>query len=393
MIADFNIASPQVIRDPYALYREMRRASAVCRVLPIGFMSVGRYQDVVDLLHNSKHFSNSGYTVTVPREMRNDAMPPSIVQVDPPQHSKLRALVTRAFTPRTVSQLEPRIRRIAEELVDGVAGKRELELTSEITIPLPMIVIAEMLGVGPERRRDFKRWSDDFVSTVALIEAGDAARVQTSTREFYEYFSAVLEERRREPREDLISQLVLAEVDGMRLSPEQVLNFTNTLLIAGNETTTSLIGNSLIALTNHPDQLAEVQANPSLIPNVVEEVLRYESPAQCIFRQTTTDVEVGGETIPRGTVVLPLLASANRDEQRFPDPDRFDIHRDTKGHLAFGLDIHFCLGAPLARLEARVMLEVMLARLRYIERVEEEVAWTPSFFMRSPKTLALRARS
>jgi cytochrome P450 len=397
MIATFDIASPQVARNPYALFSEIRKSSAVCKLLPAGLLGVGRYEDVLRVLQNSKHFSNSGYTAIMPPELRR---PPeeavtgvSIVQTDPPRHGKLRGLVTKAFTPRTVAQLEPRIRQIAHELVDAVAGKGDFELVHDITIPLPMIVIAELLGVGSERRRDFKRWSDDMVSSFALIRQGNLAQVMASTQEFYAYFGGVLEERRREPREDLISLLLQAEVDGARLTAPEVLSFANTLLIAGNETTTSLIGNTLVTLTNHPDTLAEVSANPSLIPNLVEEVLRYESPAQCIFRQTTTDVEVGGELIPQGAVVLPLLASANRDESRFPDPDRFDIHRDTKGHLAFGMDIHFCLGAPLARLEAKVMLEVMLSRLKDLQRVEQEVAWAPSFFIRSPQHLRLKARA
>lgn len=394
MIATFDVAAPHVIHNPYALFSEMRQSSAACRLMPTGFLGVCRYQDVLHVLQNSKHFSNSGYTAGTPPELRrpeNGAA--SIVVSDPPRHGKLRGLVTKAFTPRTVAQLEPRIRQIANELVDAVASQGEFELVHDITIPLPMIVIAELLGVGPERRRDFKRWSDDIVSSLSLIRSGNAARVKASAQEFLIYFSGVIEERRREPREDLISLLLQAEVDGARLTSEEVLSFINTLLIAGNETTTSLIGNTLVTLTNHPEVLAEVREDFSLIPNLVEEVLRYESPAQCIFRQTTADVEVGGELIPQGAVVLPLLASANRDESRFPDPNRFDIHRDTKGHLAFGMDIHFCLGAPLARLEAKVILEVMLSRLKELQRVEQEVAWTPSFFIRAPQHLRMRARA
>ncbi|MDY7230399.1 cytochrome P450 [Hyalangium rubrum] len=394
MIATFDIAAPHVLRNPYAVLSEIRRSSAVCKLMPTGFLGVGRYADVLRVLQNSQHFSNSGYSAGMPPALRDpERAGGSIVQSDPPRHGKLRSLVTKAFTPRTVTQLEPRIRQIAHELVDAVVGKGEFELVRDITNPLPMIVIAELLGVGADRRGDFKRWSDDMVSSLSLVRSGNVAQVMASTQEFYAYFGGVLEERRRDPKGDLISLLIQAEVDGARLTPREVLGFANTLLIAGNETTTSLIGNTLATLTDHPEVLAEVQANPSLIPNLVEEVLRYESPAQCIFRLTTADVEVGGELIPQGTVVLPLLASANRDESRFPDPDRFDIHRDTKGHLAFGMDIHFCLGAPLARLEAKVMLEVMLSRLKDLQRVEQEVTWSPSFFIRSPQHLRMRARA
>jgi cytochrome P450 len=393
LIATFDVASPEVLRNPYALFAQIRRAAPVSRLMPMGFLGVGRYQDVLNVLQNSKHFSNSGYTAAIPPEMRGPAgVEVSIVHTDPPRHGKLRGLVTKAFTPRTVTQLEPRIRQIAHELVDAVASKGDFDLVHDVAIPLPMIVIAELLGVEPERRRDFKRWTGDLVSAFSMITSDNAARVTASAREFYTYFGKVLAERRREPREDLISLLLQGEVDGARLTSQEVLSFVNTLLIAGNETTTGLIGNTLVALTNHPDTLTEVRANPSLIPNLVEEVLRYESPEQCIFRQTTTDVEVDGELIPQGAVVLPLLASANRDESRFPDPDRFDIHRDTKGHLAFGMGIHFCLGAPLARLEAKVLLEVMLSRMEDLQRVEQEVAWQPSFFIRKPQRLRLRAR-
>ncbi len=394
MIPTFDVASPEVLRNPYALFAQLRRASPVSRLMPMGFMGVSRYQDVLRVLQNSKHFSNSGYTAAIPPEMRGpEGVEVSIVHSDPPRHGKLRGLVTKAFTPRTVSELEPRIRQIAHELVDAVASKGEFDMVQDVTIPLPMIVIAELLGVEPERRRDFKRWTGDLVSAFSMITSDNAARVMASAQEFYAYFGRVLGERRREPREDLISLLVQAEVDGARLTSKELLSFVNTLLIAGNETTTGLIGNTLVALTNHPEVLAEVRANPSLIPNLVEEVLRYESPEQCIFRQTTADVEVDGELIPQGAVVLPLLASANRDESRFPDPDRFDIHRDTKGHLAFGMGIHFCLGAPLARLETKVLLEVMLSRLEDIQRVEQEVTWQPSFFIRKPQYLRLRARA
>jgi cytochrome P450 len=394
LIPTFDVASPEVLRNPYALFAQLRRASPVSRLMPMGFMGVSRYQDVLRVLQNSKHFSNSGYTAAIPPEMRGpEGVEVSIVHSDPPRHGKLRGLVTKAFTPRTVSELEPRIRQIAHELVDAVASKGEFDMVQDVTIPLPMIVIAELLGVEPERRRDFKRWTGDLVSAFSMITSDNAARVMASAQEFYAYFGRVLGERRREPREDLISLLVQAEVDGARLTSKELLSFVNTLLIAGNETTTGLIGNTLVALTNHPEVLAEVRANPSLIPNLVEEVLRYESPEQCIFRQTTADVEVDGELIPQGAVVLPLLASANRDESRFPDPDRFDIHRDTKGHLAFGMGIHFCLGAPLARLETKVLLEVMLSRLEDIQRVEQEVTWQPSFFIRKPQYLRLRARA
>jgi len=217
--------------------------------------------------------------------------------------------------------------------------------------------------------------------------------VRKSAQEFSHYFSGEIELRRREPKEDLISLLMQAEVEGAQLTPEEVLRFINTLLIAGNETTTSLIGNAMVALLQNPAELEKVKRDPALVPNLVEETLRYLSPAQNVFREAKEDVELGGVTIPKGAVVLPLLASANRDEAKFPDPDRFDITRDTKGHLAFGLDLHFCVGAPLARTEGRVALEAILSRLDDLAFVEPKVQWADSFFMRCPQRLPLSFRA
>ncbi|WP_169796533.1 cytochrome P450 [Chondromyces crocatus] len=393
MFAELDVTSPEFIRHPYPSYARARRASPLCRIQPNQFLGVSRYHDVVRVLHDSKRFSNSGYTASRPAQRQDlDIMPPMLVELDPPRHGKVRALIVRALSPRTVAEFEPRLRKITDELMASLHGESEFELLSALAIPLPMIVIAELLGVGSERRDDFRRWADDFAGAQAIGAALETEKLQRSTQEFYHYFGERMEERRREPRGDLLSQLVHAEVDGERLSAEELLSVVTALLIGGNETTTSLVANTIVTLTDHPEQLAEVQENLALIPALVEEALRFEPPAHCIFRQATTDVELEGAVIPRGTVVLPLLASANRDESQFPDPDRFDIHRDTKGHLAFGLDIHFCLGAALARMEGRVMLEALLSRTKNLKRAERDVAWTPSFFIRAPQKLVLRAQ-
>jgi cytochrome P450 len=247
-----------------------------------------------------------------------------------------------------------------------------------------VIVIAEILGVDPERRDDFKRWSD------ALVFSGAMAGVAEDTRrEFRDYFGGVIEERRKEPREDLISVLTRAE-EADTLSPDEVLAFTMLLLIAGNETTTNLIGNAVLALLDNPDQLAKLQADAALVPNAVEEALRFDSPVQLIMRLSTGNTDVGGATIPAGAMVIPMYASANRDERQFADPDRFDITRaNARDHVAFGYGPHFCLGAPLARLEAQVALEAVVGRLNGLRRLEERVEWLPSPLIRGPRRLPL----
>ncbi|HLM74983.1 MAG TPA: cytochrome P450, partial [Polyangiaceae bacterium] len=315
----------------------------------------------------------------------------SIISADPPRHTKLRSLILKAFTPKVVAQLEPRIQAISDELVDGIRGHREIELVESVTIPLPMIVIAELLGIDSEKRRDFKRWSDDMVSTASMTGDNPEERIKVSVREFNEFIQKTISEREKEPKGDILSSLLSAELEGAKLTPVDVLSFASTLLIAGNETTTALVGNALISLTDHPEQYEAVRADRSLIPGLVEEVLRYQCPVQNIVRKTKEDAPVAGETIPSGATLMVMLGSANRDESRFPDPDKFDIRRDTKGHLAFGFDIHFCLGAALARLEAKVLLEALLTKLPQLERKEQDVAWVRSLLMRAPQSLVLTA--
>lgn len=391
-VRSYRLDNPEIIADPYSVFASMRRESPVCKLEPAGFWAVSRYEDVLFVFRNHRLFSNSGYTAANPTrvETRDESMSAaSIVESDPPKHTQLRSLVTRAFTPRVVAGLEPRIREICNELVDTLAQKDSFDLVQDFTIPLPMIVIAELLGVEPERRMQFKHWCDDLLNSLSLTAAANRERVERAGKELAAYFMGIIEQRKVEPRDDLITHLLNAEVDGVKLTLPEVVGFANTLLIAGNETTTSLVGNSLIALTDHPDQYARMAADPSLIPQVVEEVLRYHSPAQLLFRKTTEDVPLAGVTIPKGAVVTPLIASANRDERKFPDGDRFDITREAKGHIAFGFDIHFCAGAALARLEAKVALEVLTERLGMLRRRSPQPDWAPSLFVRAPSTLWL----
>ncbi len=390
-IPTYRIDRPEVLANPYALYAALRKEGPVGFFEPAKFFAVGRYDDVTAVLKNNKTFSNHAYRFIGDQQQAAtglEPLPPSLVAHDPPRHTQLRNLILRAFTPSVIASLEPRIREISRSLVAEIAKKDTFDLVSDFSIPLPMIVIAELLGVEPERREEFKRWCDDMLTTVSFVTQQDPMRSAKASIEVSEYFKGVIEKRGPNAPNDLLGTLLKAEIDGEKLSLPDVLAFANLLLLAGNETTTSLLGNALAALTDHPDQYQKMLAEPKRIPNVIEEVLRWQSPAQMILRVTTEDTQVGGVALPKGAVVTPMLASANRDEARFPNGEQFDIERDTRGHIAFGLDIHFCLGASLSRLEGRVALEELSA-LGPLKRVDDQIPWAPSLLLRSPMKLEL----
>ncbi len=291
----------------------------------------------------------------------------TLIAKDPPDHRKLRNLVNQAFTPRAVTRLSDRITQITQELLDQVRLQGKMDIVSDIAFPLPAKVIAELLGVPSEDWNIFQRWARVGSSDTVNSRQADGRSMQV---EMFDYFSALLEERRRTPREDLISSLSVAEVDGERLSQSELVSFCTLLLAAGQETTKNLIANATVCLTDHPDTMERLIHEPELMPTAVEEILRYLPPVWFLFRQTKSDVELAGQHIPANQAVLAWTASANRDPARFPDPDRFDIEREPNRHLAFGHGIHFCVGAPLARLEAKIALPMMLQQLRGLRRVE-----------------------
>jgi cytochrome P450 len=310
----------------------------------------------------------------------------NFVNMDPPQHRKLRTLVSQAFTPRVVADLEPRIAEVTTGLLDQADDR--FDLIDALAYPLPVMVIAELLGIPTSDRTLFRTWADVLLGQEidpdrALREVSEqtVTAVAPVMREMNAYFLDHIRSRRASPGDDLTSQLAQAEVDGERLADEEIVGFVGLLLIAGHITTTATLGNSVVSFQDNPDAVAEVRADPGLLPAAIEEVLRTRTPFPRLARITTVDAEVGGRHIPAEQVVIPWLTAANRDERVFAEPFRFDIHRKPNPHLTFGHGIHFCLGAPLARLEARVALRLMLERYRGVEvagdkPVEHRSPWT-----------------
>jgi cytochrome P450 len=414
----FDPTHPEVRRDPYPFFRELRRAAPVVRVESTGFYAVARHRDVLEVLRNPDVFSSRAmrYTATngrpqlpmlaspggppeaVAKLLASLPFPPAelalarnLISTDPPEHNDMRAIVNRGFTPRRIAALEPRIRAIARDCLAEARRKGELDLVADLAIPLPVTVIAELLGVDPDRRADFKRWSDTIVATAAgggMPGPGNAGAL-TAFAELFSYLAGVIEDRRRTPGDDLVSVLVRAEEGAAALRPAEVLMFALLLLVAGNETTTNLLGNALLALTEHPAALARVQREPALVPALIEEVLRYDSPVQLLLREVTRDVELGGVPLAAGAVVAPLLGSANRDDDAFPNAERFDLDRERSAHVAFGFGVHFCLGAALARLEARLALEELFTLPRLARKPTGRIERVDSFMLRGLRSLPL----
>ena len=347
----------------FSWFEQMRNQHPVFLDEQMPIWQVFRYEDVSTVMTDYAHFSSRSIGGG------GSLLADTLIAKDPPDHRKLRNLVNQAFTPRAVARLSGRIAEITQELLDQVRAQGTMDIVSDIAFPLPARVIAEMLGVPDEDWDIFRRWARvDSSSPEARQQQGGFVR--NMREEMTDYFSRLLEERRRVPREDLISALSVAEVDGERLSERELVSFCFLLLFAGQETTKNLIANFTLCLTDRPGLQDQLIREPALMPTAIEEVLRYLPPVWFFMRQTTTDVELGGTHIPANQPVLAWFASANRDAAQFPHPDQFDIKREPNRHLTFGHGIHFCVGAPLARLEARVALPMMLEQLKDLQRVE-----------------------
>ena len=342
--------------NPYPWYQAMRTNSPVAYNESYNSWSVFSYDAVQRVLTDYSDFSSQ-----IMGDGSGLPLGTSLINSDPPRHRKLRNIVTQAFTPRTIAQLAPRITQIVDELLDKVAAKGTMDVMEDLAYPLPVIVIAELLGVPAKDRNQFKHWSDVIVGSEN--PAGGEPQ-----QEMIDYFSVLIEERRREPKDDLISSLLTAQVDGEYLNEKELMGFFILLLVAGNVTTTNLIGNAFLCFDEYPDALQQLYADPSLISSAIEEVLRYRSPVSQMYRVVRETTMLDDKQITPGSFMIAWIASANRDETQFPNADTFDVTRSPNRHLAFGHGIHFCLGAPLARLEAKIALEIMLARLPEMRR-------------------------
>jgi cytochrome P450 len=391
------------LANPFATYKRLRDEAPVHWAQESGVFCISRYEDVSHVLTSPNVFSSTGFLDVMVaerwkklgwRELFEMArfvvrarMSPlefksgleSVILVDPPRHGELRGILNRGFTPRRISAWEERTREITNTCLAPLRRGESFDIVQQFSIPLPVTVIAEMLGVESERQLDFKRWSDEIVAGAS--GSGTLADFLRAMGELHTYLRPIVAERRRHPAEDMISVLVDPSNDET-LDAKGMVQFVILLLIAGNETTTNLLGNAVTALLRNPDQLALVRDDPSLVPALVEETLRYESPLQMVFRKVMEDTEIRGTTLQKGSSVCALLGSANRDERQFPDPDRFDLQRDARRHVALGKGIHFCLGAPLGRLEARVALEELVPLLGERDSVELDPPMIDSYIVR-----------
>jgi cytochrome P450 len=382
--------------DPHPLYRRMREQAPVFRTTGPqtgrGFWFLTRYADVQRALRDpdlGRDFERLPEELAAPHRLADEnpltMMNRHVLNLDPPDHTRLRRLMTPAFGARTVAALEPRVKEVTAELLDAMAATGgEADLIDALALPLPITVIAELLGIPIDDRSQFRQWVDD------ILRATDPDQFRRSGEEFVAYLVERIERRRRDPGGDLLSQLIEAEERGDRLSPVELLSCAVLLLIAGHETTVNLIGNGTLELLRHPDQLARLRARPDLIGAAVEEILRYNGPVEHsrhLFAMA--DVDFGGTVVPRGEIVMPVLLAANRDPAVFSEPDVFDIGRDPNRHLGFGNGIHFCLGAPLARLEGRIAIEAMLRRFPGLALAADpdRLEWAPGLMLRGVRRL------
>lgn len=376
MIPTSKLIGKQAFEDPYkpfAWYKEMREKEPICFNPQADMWNVFLYDDVKTVLEDKEHFSN------VMPEKKKSPFPQSILGMDPPKHTQIRSIVNRSFTPKALREWEPRIQQITNDILDQLSNRKTFDVVQELFYPLPVIIIAEMLGVSAKDMERFKKWSDIIVSSPSHDDPDYLAeffntRLQAEN-ELGDFFEEIIQFNRgkaKKDRNDIISLLVQSEADN-NISGKELVSFCKILLVAGNETTTNLFGNALYSFIEQPNVYKELQQDISLIPGAIEEVLRYRSPAQRIVRRVKKETQIKGQILQVDQIITAWLGSANRDSLHFMDADSFSIHRRRNPHLAFGHGIHFCLGAPLARLEAKIVFTELIKRYKSFSFIEHDL--------------------
>ena len=388
----FNPFDPEFRADPYPTYKRLVEEAPVFQS-PLGVV-LSRHRDCESVLRNHRKWSSDARNATdsgfEPNLDLFDLDRPFLF-LDPPDHTRLRSLVSKAFTPRVVEQLRARVQAIVDDLLDAVSEKGTMEVINDFAYPLPMIVISEMLGVPAESHNEFREWSAELAKSLDPELAAQPEALERQRRAielFDDLFRALIAERRDEPKDDLLSALVQAEEEGDKLTEGELLSTCRLILIAGHETTVNLIGNGVLQLLRHPEELQKLRDEPSLAESAVEEILRYDPPVQLTGRIALEDMAFDGVTVPKGHGVTCLIGAANRDPERFPEPERFDITRDDDRHLSFGFGIHFCMGAPLARVEGQVALATFAQRLESPELLTESPKYK-NFVLRGLESLSV----
>jgi cytochrome P450 len=387
-----DLLSPEIRADPFPTYARMRELWPVCQIQPGGFWAVSRYDDVSLVLKDFRLFSSTGFQQMLePPWVLCNPMAHSMLAMDPPAHTRLRKLVTQAFSASALARVTPLIGALAEQFTNAIAERGEDDFVAGFASPLPAHVICHFLGLDPALSTTFKRWVDDLAGITPMpLSDAHARSVLTTLKEMQAHFVQILALRRNNPGADLVSQLLQAEVEGASLSQNELIAFLVLLLAGGIDTTAHLLSKTMIVLTDRPDLHERLRDDPELIPAFINELIRYEPPVHAVFRQATQDVEIAGTTIPRGSFVIALVASANRDPARFPAPDTFDLERTGPQGLAFGAGPHVCIGSLLARLEGKSALTALLQRFVRFERVHKDIDWHHTLLIRGPASLPLR---
>src|SRR4029450_2209698 len=384
---EFNPFLPEFHANPYPFYHRLRAADPVHRT-GMGLWVLTRYDDVVTVLRDPR-FGREGFDQILANVYGEGAR--SMLFRDPPDHTRLRGLVSQAFTPRMIERMRSHIQEIVDRLLDRVQNANAMDVILDLAYPLPVTVICEMLGVPTDAHSGIRQWSADLARSVDAIgmptDEDIVKRGRAAQQALLDYFRDLIRERRQAPRDDLLSLLIAAQEQGDKLTEGELLITCNLLFVAGHETTVNLIGNGLLALLNHPAALAKLRAGPTLPAGAGEELLRYDSPVQRTGRITDTDVEFDGRKIPKGSFVVTAIGAANRDPAHFPDPDRLDITRRDNRHIAFGFGIHFCLGAHIGRVEGQLALGALLERMPHLRLADAELQWRESSTLRGLKAL------